>query len=62
MRNKRGEFIIDTVEIQKLVREYDCMPPKNRQARSNGQISRNIQPTKTESRRNRSFEQTDHWK
>ena len=52
----------DTAEIQKTIREYyeQLYAKQILQPRRNGQISREIQPTKTESRRNRSIEQTNH--
>ena len=51
----------------------DILPPKKErilwtiicqeiwQARRNGQLSRDLEPTKAESRRNRSTEQSDYW-
>ena len=51
IRNERGEIAINTTEIQKIIREH--YKQQIGQPRRNGQVSRNIQPTKTEARRNR---------
>ena len=61
---KKGEISMDTADIQKkhkrLLQTIICQ--QILQPRRNGQLSRDIQPTKTESRRKRSIEQTDHYK
>ena len=52
---------MDTAEIQKILREYwTIICQQIWQPRRKGQLPRNIQPIKTESRRNRLFEQTNH--
>ena len=75
IRNEKGEITTDTAETQKKgevtmdITEYkknherilttimcqQIQPPGR-----NGQLPRDVQPTKTESRRNRSTEQTNH--
>ena len=61
MSNGKGEISTDTAEIQnnkRILLTIICQ--QIWQPRRNGQLSRDIQPTETESRRNRSIKQTDH--
>ena len=55
---------MDTVEIQKKKKSvrkyYEELYANKWQPRRKGHLSRDIQPTKTELRRNRSVEQIDH--
>lgn len=65
IRNEKGEGTMDTTEEKKKNHErilttimcQQIQPPGR-----NGQLPRDVQPTKTESRRNRSTEQTNHQK
>jgi len=59
---KKEEVTTDTTEIQKNHERilWTILCQQIWQPRRNGQLSRDIQPAKTESRRNRSTEQTDH--
>lgn len=56
--NGKGNITSDTTEIQKVIRGYYKQPYANKleQPRRNGKILRNIQTTKSESGRNRKFE------
>ena len=62
-RNQKGESTMQTTEEKKKNPErilttimcQQIQPPGR-----NGQLPRDVQPTKTESRRNRSTEQTNH--
>ena len=60
IRNDRGETITNTTEIQKNRKRmlFTVISQQFKQLRRNGQISRNIQPAKTESERQ--FELTNH--
>ena len=52
---------MDTAEIKNYMRIlWTITCQKIWQCRRNGQLSRDIQPAKTESKRNRSIEQTNH--
>ena len=54
--NEKGDITTDSAEIQKTIREYYEQLYANKfiqQPRGNGHISRNIQPAKIESRKNR---------
>ena len=59
MRNEKGEISMGTTEIQtkqnktKTIREYKEQCQQTWQLRRNGQLSRDLQPAKTESRINR---------
>ena len=57
----RGEITTDTTKIQKNHKRilWIVICQQIGQPRRNGQISRNIQPMNTESKRNK-FEQTNH--
>ena len=64
---KKEEISMDMADIQKQNKTkttikilWTIICQEIWQPTRNGQISRDIQPIKTESRRNRSFEQTDH--
>ena len=60
-KNERGEITTDITEIQNMIREYnEVICQQIRQPKKNGQIFRNIQPSNTESRRNRQSQQTEH--
>ena len=59
-RNERGEITTDITEIQRIIILWTVICPQTGQPRRNGPVSRNIQPAKNESRRNRKFKQTDH--
>ena len=66
--NKKEKITTDTAEIQKKEKIIVCQKKplwiivcqQIRQTRGNGQLSGDLQPSKTESRRNRSTKQTDH--
>ena len=57
-RSERGEITADIRDIKKIIRILWCQ--QIGQSRRNRQMSRSIQTSKTESRRNRQFEQTNH--
>ena len=61
IRSEKGEITMDTAEIQKPIREYYEQLYANKfdkkwTTRINRQYSRDLQPTKSEPRRNRSTE------
>lgn len=57
--NGRGEMATNTTEIQAILREYyEKLCQLTGQPGRNGQISRNLQATKTEPGRKRKLEQT----
>ena len=57
--NNEKELTTDNAEIQRLLRATICQ--ENRQPGKNGQILRKVQqPSKTDSGRNRNYEQTNH--
>ena len=61
IRNERGEIKTNTKNTQKFVRLLQTVICQQiGQLKRNGHISRNIQLAKTESRRNRQFEQTSY--
>ena len=62
IRTKRGEITTFITEIQKKNMRIlqTAIRQKSGQPRRNGQISRKIHTAKTESRRNRQFEHTNH--
>ena len=65
IKNEKGEILTDTAEIQKIIREYYeqiFICQKIGQPSRNEQVARKIKSTKTESRRNRPFKQTDQYK
>ena len=57
--NEKGEITMDTARIQKTVREYYEQLYANTFYNLE-EISRDLQPAKTESRRTRSIEGTNH--
>ena len=60
IRNEREEITTDTIVIQKFMTIlWTVILQQIGQFRKNGQISRKIQPTKAEPRRNRKFEHND---
>ena len=63
VRNEKGEVTTDKTEIQRIIRDYDkqlTMCQDNGQPGRHGQILTNVQPYKTESGRNRKYEETNH--
>ena len=61
IRSEKGEISMDTAETQKNMRiQWKTICQQILQTRRNGQLPRDIQPSKTELRWNRSIEQNNH--
>ena len=62
IRNENGEVIIDNTEVQRIIRDYyeQLYGNKMDNLKKNGQLLRKVQSFKTESGRNRNYEQPNY--